>query len=97
MKEYDSALEFGQVSIGGVTVLGPVRRISMYLAPLMAPRTTSSMAESTYRRFQLTDSPLQEYLNDIRFGGFRPYNPAEPQPALTARSDPASVAPVSGR
>jgi hypothetical protein len=77
-REYDSAVEFGAIAMGGMRLLLPVRRVAMFMTPILKPVTGNSTMAGYYRKFHLEKSPLQEYLNDVRFGEYRAYaSPAE--------------------
>jgi hypothetical protein len=101
-REYDTMVEYGSVEIGGTAYTCPVRRVAIFLTPLLRPRSWRKPGDAFYRRFGLTDSPLQEYLNDVSFGPYRLYGPGgqrragdRPEPDATV---PASVstAPPAG-
>jgi hypothetical protein len=71
--EYDSAIDYGEVTIGGSVYLCPVKRVALYLAPMLRPQGSDSRSDGIYRQFGLSESPLQEYLNDIVFRQYRIY------------------------
>jgi hypothetical protein len=70
-REYDSAVEFGAIAMAGMRLLLPMRRVAMFMTPILKPATLNSTIEGYYRKFHLDKSPLQEYLNDVRFGEYR--------------------------
>jgi hypothetical protein len=71
--EYDSAIDYGAVTIGGSVYICPVKRVALYLTPILRPKGLDSQDDEIYRRFALPESPLQEYLNDIAFTHYRLY------------------------
>jgi hypothetical protein len=71
--EYDSAVDYGAVTIGGTVYTCPVKRVAIYLAPMLRPKGTDGQGDEIYHRFGLSESPLQEYLNDIAFTRYRLY------------------------
>lgn len=73
VKEYDTEVEFGRVTIEGRTLMFPVRRTAMFLVPAMRPRSAGGHVEDAYRKYHLEESPLQEYLNDVTFSNYRAY------------------------
>lgn len=74
--EYDTAVEYGPVNLGGVVYLCPIRRIAIYLTPILWPPGMNQEHDELYRRFNLAESPLQEYLNDVSFTQYRLYGPS---------------------
>jgi hypothetical protein len=89
-REYDTVAEFGPVAIGGKRYLLPARRVAMFLTPILKQRSWNDEVENVYRKFHLDESPEQEYLNDVRFTGFRAYEPGggTPGTTLAARGAP---------
>lgn len=71
--EYDSAIDYRAVTIGGSIYICPVKRIALYLAPILRPKGLDREDDEIYRQFGLSESPLQEYLNDIAFTQYRLY------------------------
>jgi hypothetical protein len=71
--EYDSAMDYAPVDIGGIACVCPVKRVAIYLAPILWPQGFDSQDDEIYRRLGFPESPLQEYLNDVRFGQYRLY------------------------
>jgi hypothetical protein len=69
-REYDTAVEFGAVALGGMRLLLPARRVAMFQTPILKPASDSAV-DGYYKKFHLEKSPLQEYLNDVRFGEYR--------------------------
>jgi hypothetical protein len=88
MREYDTAVEFGAIALEGMRLLLPVRRVAMFQTPILKPPTWDATIEGYYRKFHLEKSPLQEYLNDVTFGEYRPFT----GPQDGAGSAAASVA-----
>jgi hypothetical protein len=82
-REYDTAVEFGPIAMGGVRLLLPIRRVAMFLTPILKPASDNRI-EGYYRKFHLEKSPLQEYLNDVRFGEYRAYSSPESHGGSTA-------------
>jgi hypothetical protein len=74
--EYDSAVEYGQVNIGSNAVLCPIKRVAIYLTPILWPQGVDAQADQIYRRFGLRESPLQEFLNDVTLTHYRVYGPS---------------------
>jgi hypothetical protein len=72
--EFDTAVEFGAVALSGKRLLLPVHRVAMFMTPILKAPTWDRTVESYYRKFHLEKSPLQEYLSDVHFGEYRPYN-----------------------
>ena len=72
-REYDSAVEFGAVAIGRSRLLLPLRRVAMFQTPILKPAEWDSTMEKYYRKSHLEKSPLQEYLNDVRYREYRLY------------------------
>jgi len=89
-REYDTVAEFAPVAMNGARYLLPARRVAMFLTPILKPRTWNNDVENVYRRFHLDKSPEQEYLNDVRFAEYRPYEPGAGTPGTTLA---AKVAP----
>ncbi|MGA7339985.1 MAG: hypothetical protein WBE72_18270 [Terracidiphilus sp.] len=75
--EYDTAVEYGPVNIGGTICICPVKRVAIYLAPMLWPRGWNDLDDQAYRRFGISESPLQEYLNDVTFTQYRLYGSSE--------------------
>jgi hypothetical protein len=71
--EHDSEIDYGPVNIGGRVVWCPVRRIALYRTPILWPRGSDPALDAIYRENGLTESPLQEYLNDVTFTQYRLY------------------------
>lgn len=71
--EYDSAVDYGPVTLAGVVYLCPIKRVAIYRAPILRPQGVDSQHDAIYRRFKLTESPLQEFLNDVTFTQYRLY------------------------
>lgn len=74
--EYNTAVEYGPVNLGGAMYLCPVRRVAIYLTPILWPAGMNPQHDELYRRFNLPESPLQEYLNDVSFTQYRLYGPS---------------------
>ncbi|HZP04857.1 MAG TPA: hypothetical protein VFB43_08155 [Terracidiphilus sp.] len=74
--EYNTAVEYGPVNLGGAVYLCPIRRIAIYLTPILWPPGMNQVHDELYRRFNLPESPLQEYLNDVHFTQYRLYGPS---------------------
>jgi hypothetical protein len=71
--EHDSELDYGSVNIGDSVFWCPVRRIALYRTPILWPRGSDPALDAIYREDGLTESPLQEYLNDVTFSQYRFY------------------------
>jgi hypothetical protein len=71
--EYYSAVDYGPVTIGNSIYTCPVKRVAIYLSPILRPQGLEEQGDATYRRFGLSESPLQEYLNDVTFTQYRLY------------------------
>jgi hypothetical protein len=71
--EYDTAIDYGAVSIGGTVSICPVKRVAIYLAPILRPQGADAQGDGMYRKFGLSGSPLQEFLNDVSFTRYRLY------------------------
>jgi hypothetical protein len=71
--EHHTAVDYGPVNINGITCICPVKRVAIYLAPILWPQGLNSQDDQAYRRFRLSESPLQEYLIDVRFAQYRRY------------------------
>ena len=89
-REYDTVVKFGPVGISGARYLLPARRVAMFLTPILKQRNWNEQVENVYRKFHLDKSPQQEYLNDVRFAGYRAYEPAGgvPGTSLAAKGAP---------
>lgn len=73
-REYDTTVEFGPIAMNQVRLLLPIRRVAMFLTPILKPRSWGKEMEATYRKYHLEESPLQEYLNDASYSEYRPYS-----------------------
>ena len=71
--EHDSELDYGAVKLGGGVFWCPVRRIALYRTPILWPRGSDPALDEIYSENGLTESPLQEYLNDVTFEQYRLY------------------------
>jgi hypothetical protein len=71
--EDDSELDYGPVNIGGSVFWCPVRSVALYRTPILWPRGSDPALDAIYREDGLTESPLQEYLNDVIFSQYRLY------------------------
>jgi len=89
-REYDTVAEFAPVALSGARYLLPARRVAMFLTPILRQRSWNQEMENIYRKFHLDKSPQQEYLNDVRFTGYRVYEPPAgvPGTSLAAKGTP---------
>lgn len=71
--EYGSAVDYGPVNLGGTVYLCPVKRVAVYHTPILRPLGSNAHDDQLYRKFGLSESPLQEYLNDVSFTQYRLY------------------------
>lgn len=87
-KGYDTLVEYGAVSMAGATYFLPLHRVAIFRAPFLRGRNDNKESEKIYRHYDLTASPEQEYLNDVRFNDYRPEvrrGPQEMQASLESR------------
>ncbi len=75
-EEYDTAVDYAPVNLGGAIYLCPIKRVAVYLTPILWPQGSNARHDEIYRRFRLAESPLQEYLNDVSFTQYHVYGPS---------------------
>jgi hypothetical protein len=72
--ERDSAIDYSPVNLGAAVYWCPLHRIAIYRTPFLLPRGSDPDVDRIYRQNGLTESPLEEYLNDVTFSNYRLYS-----------------------